>query len=268
MRKEMLRLALLAGFGLGFGQMATANAANGVHISFVDDAGQPASQLYVSGHKVRVESGNTQEGGILYDAATHRMTILMPEKHAYLVLDKQSAAELGARVQDAQKQMQEQMANMPPQQRIMMEQVLAQNGVTGSQIRTEVKDLGSSETVAGHRCHDMQIMRGGKPGLSMCVTPLGALGIPADAVTTLNTMRDDMRHLLAGLGPMAETYSTLQNVDGFAIKREVPRREGFKLTTVTEMLKAIKLGNPPASLFAIPAGYTQTSVDKMMQDGG
>ncbi|HEX5340478.1 MAG TPA: DUF4412 domain-containing protein [Gammaproteobacteria bacterium] len=263
-------LVTLAGYSTMPGHAIAAapmNAGVGVHISFVDQAGKAASQLYVLHGKVRIESGDAQGSGAIYDASSHSMTVLIPERHAYMVLDQQSAAEMGATIQDAQKQMQTQLANLTPQQRAMVEQMMAKTSMAGGAAKPEVKDLGSSETVAGHRCRDIQIVTAGKPGLRMCVAPLSELGLPAGDMATLKTMRSDMTRLMAGLGPMAQTYSTMANVRGFAIKREVPHREGFKLVTGTEILQSASTGNPPASLFEIPAGYKQTSMKEMMQGG-
>ncbi|MGH8372163.1 MAG: DUF4412 domain-containing protein [Gammaproteobacteria bacterium] len=247
---------------------APVNTGTGVHISFVDEQGNPASQLYVLGNKVRVESSAMRGGGAIYDAHSHSMTILIPERHAYMVLDQKSAAAMGAQLQDAQKQLQSRLSSLPPDQRAMVEKMLTQHGNTDGKTQTTVKQLGSSETIAGHRCQDMQLISNGKPGPTMCVAPLASLGIPAGDIDTLDAMRVDMMHMMSHMGPMTQAYSTMQNVDGFAIKREVPHREGFKLVLGTETLKSISTGNPAASLFEIPADYKETSMQQMMQGKG
>ena len=243
-------------------------AGNGVRFSFVDEKGNPASQFYVTGQKVRMESCDTEGGGAIYDAATHTLTVLMPKRHAYMVLNQQSAKQMGAQMQDAQKQMQAQMANLPPDQRAMAEQMMAQRGLSGGPAKIEVKDLGSTATVAGYPCRDMQTVSNGVPGLKMCVAALDSLSIPSSDIATLNTMRTDMTHMMANLGPMAQAYSTVQTIQGFAIRREVPRREGYTMVTGTETLKSITRGNPPADLFEIPTGYQKTNMQQMMKAGG
>ncbi|HET7650316.1 MAG TPA: DUF4412 domain-containing protein [Gammaproteobacteria bacterium] len=266
--KASVPAMLLAGSGLIAGpvtvQAATPGA--GVHISFVDVQGNRASQLYVLGDKVRLESGASQDGGAIYDAATHTMTILMPDRQAYMVLNQQSAAEMGAQMADAEKQIEARLANLPPEQREMMKKMMAQHGVAGGgHTEMTIKDLGTSETVAGHHCKDVQIVTNNTPGLKMCVASMSSLGIPSNDVATLEAMRTDMMHLMSSMGPMAQTYSTLESVQGFAIKRDVPRRDGFALVTSTEMLKSISKGNPASSLFEIPAGYRKTSLREMMK---
>lgn len=259
----------LAGVGLIATPAAVQAATHGtgVHISFVDDQGNPGSQLYVLGGKVRLESGASQDGGAIYDAATHSMTILMPDRQAYMVLNQQSAAEMGAQMADAEKKIEARLANLPPEQREMMKKMMTQQGIAGSHMQMTVKDLGTSETVDGHHCKDVQLMSGNTPGVKMCVAPMSSLGIPAGDVATLESMRTDMTHLMSSMGPMAQSYSTLESVQGFAIKRDVPHRDGFTLVTRTEMLKSISKGDAAASLFEIPAGYRKTSLHEMMQGG-
>lgn len=247
---------------------AAMTAGNGIRLSFVDEKGSPASQFYVMGHKVRMESCDAQAGGAIYDAAAHTLTVLMPKRHAYMVLDQQSAAQMGIQMQDLQKQMQAQMANLPPDQRAAMEQMMAQRGLGNGQSKIEARDLGSTATVAGYPCRNMQIVTNGVPGLKMCVAALSSLSIPSADITTLNAMRTDMTHMMASLGPMAQAYSTLQTTQGFAIRREVPRREGYTMVTGTETLKSITRGDPPADLFEIPAGYKKTDMQQMMKAGG
>lgn len=249
-------------------QAAAPNSSAGVHIAFVDQSGNPASQIYVLGSKVRMESGAAQDGGAIYDAATHTVTVLMPGRQAYMVLDKRSAAEMGAQMQEAEQKLKGRMANLPPEQRAMMEKMMAQGGAMSGQTQITVKDLGSSETVAGHQCKDMQIVTNGTAGLKMCVAPMSSLNIPVGDIATLNAMRGDMVQIMSGMGPMGQAYSTLENVDGFAIKREVPRREGFTLVTGTETLKSINRETPAAVLFEIPPGYHETSMKQMMHGGG
>jgi len=244
---------------------AASQAPNGVHIDFVDENDKPATQMYVSGDTVRIESGNAQGNGVIYNAATHTMTLLMPLRKSYMLLDRKSAAQVGSALAAAQKQMQAELAKLPQAQRTMMEKMMSQNGMGGGHPRIEIRNLKTMETVAGHRCHDQQVVTNGVPNLKMCVAPTSSLNIPAADLSTLKNMREDMVHIMSSMGPMASAYSTMETQHGFAIKRDVPRRKGLKLVTGTETLKSITRVKPPASLFEIPAGYKRTSFQQMMQ---
>ncbi|HEV2111628.1 MAG TPA: hypothetical protein VGT99_09770, partial [Gammaproteobacteria bacterium] len=165
------------------------------HISYVDDAGQPGTQMYVKGGKVRIEGGKDHSIAI-YDVASNRMTVLMPEQNKYLVFDEQTAQQMGAEasaaqqqmqaamkahqaeLDQAQQQMQAAMAQMTPEQRAQAQQMLAAQGSqpgspaalqTGAP-KVERQDLGTTETVAGHGCRDVQMVINGRPGSTLCVS--------------------------------------------------------------------------------------------------
>lgn len=244
---------------------AASHGTAGVHIDFVNNEGKPATQMYVYGDRIRIESGNSRGNGVIYNAAAHTMTLLMPIRKSYMVLDRKSAAQLGDRLAVAQQQMQAEMAKLPKAQRAMMEKMMSKSGAGSSHPKIEIKDLKTTETIDGYRCHDQQVITDGVPNLKMCVAPVNSLHLPAAALATLKSMRQDMANIMSNLGPMAQAYSTMGSPHGFAIKREVPHHEGFKLVTRTETLKSISDVTPPASLFRVPADYTRTSMQQMMQ---
>src|SRR5882724_7199944 len=95
-------------WGLGLSLAATIlPALADTHITYVDDQGKIASQIYVKGGKVRVEGGDSSGQGIgLYDVATNTMTVLMPAQKRYLVFNSASAAQIGANANAAQQQAQ------------------------------------------------------------------------------------------------------------------------------------------------------------------
>ena len=267
------------------------------HIAFVDDAGQPATQLYVKGGKVRIESGSQERAISIYDIASNSMTVLMPDQNKYLVFDQKTADAMGAQVQAAEQemqaagaqavtaahqgeidqtnqQMQAAMAQMTPEQRAQMQQVLAAQNAQAKNppaapqadgLHTEMHDLGSRETIAGHSCRDVQIIINGRPSSTACVmdSPAG-LGIPAADLKTLERMRENMQKMMAHMGPMAQGMSSAYT-KGFALKTTHQTMQGFKRVTVSDTFKSVSSTGLEGSLFEIPAGYTQTTMAEMMQ---
>jgi len=255
------------------------------HISYVDSDGRAAAQIFVKDGKVRIEGGR---GIALYDMASNSFTMLMPERKQYLVMNEQSLAQMGAsmsatqhqaqaaiaahqgQMDQANQQMQAAMANMTPEQKAMMQQAMGTHGTpampaassNGPQV--EMKDLGSSETVAGHKCEDMQMMVMGQPGATLCLFsgPLSALDIPAADVKTLGAMRDGMLKIQSQMGPMAQGMASMMG-KGFSLKTTHPGYGGTP--PVTSIFKGVSTAGLDASLFAVPAGYTQTTVQEMMQ---
>lgn len=263
------------------------------HITFVNDSGQPSSQLYVKDGKVRMEfSDGTHHGFALYDAAANSMTLFMPERKEYLVYNEQSAGQIGAQANAAQQQMQAEMAQhqgemdqanaqmqaamakMTPEQRAMMQKMMPQQGagpmaaMHGGGAQMEMKELGTTETIAGHVCRDMQMVMNGRPMSTFCVMDSPAsLGIPSADLKTLEVMRDGMHKLAEKMGPMAQNMSSMMS-KGFAIKTTHQTFQNMKMVTVTDTLKSVDTGRLSATLFSSPAGYTETTMQQMMQEHG
>ena len=264
------------------------------HITFVNDSGQPSNQMYVKDGKVRMDfSDGNHHGFALYDLANNRMTMYMPEQKKYMVFDEQSAGQMGTAAAGAQQQMQAAnarmaahqgemdkanaqmqaaMAKMSPQQQAMMQKMMAAHGggpmgaMQPGAMQMEMKELGTSETVAGHSCRDVQIVMGGRPLNTLCVIDSpAALGIPSADLKTLEAMHAGMQKLAAKMGPMGQGMAGMMS-KGFAIKTSHQSFDPktFKQTTVTDTLKSVDTGSLSGSLFDAPGGYTQMDMSQMM----
>lgn len=282
----MLKQTVAAALSLALGATALPALAD-THITYVDDQGKVATQIFVKGGKVRMESGDSAGRGVaLYDVATNTMTVLMPSEKKYLVYDSTSAAQLGAQADAAQaklaqhqaemaqanQQMETAMANMTPEQKAMMQQALAQRpGATPSAadggIQTETKELGTSETVAGHSCKDVQLVVNGKPSATLCVigSP-SSLGIPSGDLKTLQAMRDGMQKLVSKMGPMGQGMAAIMG-SGFSLKSTHQSYRNFQPVSETDSFKSVSSASLETSMFQIPSGYTQTTMQELMQGG-
>jgi len=294
----MLKYIVATGLGLTLGAAALPALAD-THITFVDDQGKVSSQIYVKGGKVRME-GNGGNSISLYDAAGNTATVLLPGEKKYLKLDDQSAVQVGAQSDQAQqriqaanaqaqaamaqhqqemdqanKQMEAATANLTPEQKAMLQQMnqshLPQNnpaGPAGGGMQVSIKELGTSETVAGHACKDVQVLVNGQVNATQCVVADPAsLGIPAADLKTLQAMRDGMQKLMSHMGPMGQGMAAALG-RGFSIKTTKQSYRNLAPVTETDTLKSISTSGVDAGLFSIPAGYSQTSMQEMMQGGG
>jgi hypothetical protein len=293
----MLKKIVAMGLGLTLGVAALPALAD-THITFVDENGKVSSQIYVKGGKVRME-GDGGNHVSLYDAASNTATVLLPGEKKYLKLDNQSAAEVGAQsdaaqqriqaanaqaqaamaahqqeIDQANQQMQAATANLTPEQKAMLQQMnqshLPQNNpaAAGGGMQVSFKELGTSETVAGHGCKDVQVLVNGQLSSTQCVVESPAsLGIPAADLKTLQAMRDGMQKLMSHMGAMGQGMAAALG-HGFSIKTVKQSYRNLAPVTETDTLKSISTGGVDAGLFSIPEGYTQTSMQDMMQGGG
>jgi hypothetical protein len=75
-----------------------------------------------------------------------------------------------------------------------------------------------------------------------------------------------MQKLMSRMGPMGQGMAATLT-SGFAIKTTRQQYRNLNLETETDTLKSVSTGSVDAGLFNIPAGYTQTTMQEMMQSG-
>jgi hypothetical protein len=258
-----LTLATLTTFSL------TLPAFADTHVSYVDERGKPATQLYVKDGKVRLETGGD---AMLYDAAAGSFTMIDGADRSYIVMDPETMARMAAQAGQMQQQMagqmaamQEQMASMPPEQRAMMEQMMANMGggspmAAGTPPEVEMREMGSTQKIAGFRCKDVRMLVGGRPMARMCVSELDALGIPDGDRAALNAMHEGIQSM-AAMGPGAPSVPDVMP-QGLALKYE-PEGPAARDGGGPETLKGVSRSGLDADLFAVPAGYTRQEIPDM-----
>lgn len=148
---------------------------------------------------------------------------------------------------DAMKgQMQEQLKNLPPEQREMVEKMYGMSG-GGKKEPVSIATTGKTKSIIGYQATEYVARQGGKDMMKMYVTK---------GIGEFDRMRKDWEQFnkrLLSMGPgfaegMAEAYTKVQ---GFPMEMEIMGAT----TTVTKLEKK----STPASEFDVPAGYTRTA---------
>lgn len=117
------------------------------------------------------------------------------------------------------------------------------------------QDLGTTETIAGQRCRDVELRAGRRDlGLYCIVDSAVSLGIPDTDLKTLEATRAGAHRLSALMGPSGRgdlSYATL----GFFLKSTHLMERNGLLYLGTETLHNVNAAAVDASLFTPPAGY-------------
>jgi hypothetical protein len=256
---------------------ATARA--DTHIVYADTAGKPGSRLFVKDGKVRLEPG---DGGpvVLFESAGGRFTTIDTAARTYTVIDRATmdrigmkvrevqmeAAKRSGRLTDAQKRVVDAMAQMTPEQRALLEQMMGGLPGLARAPVMEYSDLGTTRTIAGYPCKDVAVLASRIRVAHLCVADLDALSVAPQDRSALQAMHEGIQHMMKAMGPSAPPVPDLIP-DGLALLIEpgspdVPRaREGEILREVTR--EAVADG-----LFEVPAGFTKTEVPEPESAGG
>jgi hypothetical protein len=258
------------------------------HVAYVDAAGQPGMQLYVKDGKVRMEMGTPGNPIGIFDTVNNVLIVIKPDTKTYYLFDQQTAAHLGKQFQDAQAQLDKATKKVENASEKLADKLttVAQHGFlqtlvahalidyavklmipSGFAMTVELKQLGTTETVAGYSCTDEQVIINGNPGETRCVVAdTSKLPIPAADIQTLQTMSDDFRVILLAIEPMAHGISNTM-ATGLPIRDQKMTYDQAtrKLGSRVDTLQAITTTTLSAELFAAPKDYTQTSLEDIGQ---
>jgi hypothetical protein len=222
------------------------------------------NKIYFDGGRMRSNDADG-EGAIFKNKTIYALD---PEKKTYTMVDKATVDRMGGQLADARKKMEAQMANMPPEQRAMMEQMMKQmgGGAPGGKLpKRDVKSTGRSESVAGFKCTIWEVTVDGQKDQELCATPASAIPGGTEVLAVMREIGEMMQGLSEGLGPMArrtanEEWKDVAKIGGVPIlTRDF---EAGKPSSETR-LAVIRKESVPASMFEVPAGYKERKMPKM-----
>lgn len=250
--------------------LATTSANAGVYIETADrEAGAKQAttvqRIWVEGGAARFE--NEGDVSILKG---EKLYVLQPKERSYLVIDEAAVKAMGERMGGAMAQMQAQMANLPPEQRAMMERMLGGNmpGAAPAPVKIDVVDTGRTESVDGRTCRTWTLKRNGVAEEQHCIVAFASMPGKED----LRAVFARMGKLFDGLadalpqGPVAfdQEFAAYEKMNGFPLlTRELAKG---KPTGAETRVVAWRAESVPAAQFAIPAGYKQRDLAAELGD--
>lgn len=226
------------------------------------------TMTYIKGNMVRMDTG-ISGAYMLYDNAAHTMTIVNPAEHSYTVMDEAALQAMGSQVAKARQRMQAMLAEMPPEQRRQMEQIIGNQlgAIMGMdeepQSEPEVRRTGEAKTVNGFSCQVYTVS--GPDGGSYCMASIEELGIPESDYQTFRDMTAftaSMAKQVAGavgVESAAGQVRAMMEIDGIPIMSHTPIANGHGKSVLT----SVSTRTLDASLFTLPKGYTQQQIPSM-----
>jgi hypothetical protein len=235
----------------------------------------PRDALYVQQGRARMEHANGKHLTIFRDDA---MIEIDDATKTYRVIDKAAMAKIAGQMNDAVAKMQERMANMPPEQRAMMEKMMKDMGNKSAGVGPSPKthvidaiDTGSSGSANGKSCRLWNKTRDGVPEQQMCVLPASAFPGADEIITFMKSMgefgaqfRDAMKAQGGAANSMASGTSDMMSqelgvmakINGFPAATRGINHDGTLAPTETVLTKW-QQRDIPAAQFEIPAGYAR-----------
>jgi hypothetical protein len=213
-----------------------------------NDGNTPSmTRFEVGGHQMRMDAGKVS---MLIDADSGKMIVLMHDKKGWMDLAK--VAEMASA---AMAQANAALANLPPEQRAMVEQRMhGAMGGAGAKADVQVTPTGASDKVGQWPCQVYSTSVNGRHVEDSCLADTAAAGISAADRATVHKAFDQLRTMSEKMSAGMFKSPVSQLPDGkFPVKITHYGDSGTQVST----LSAISDGGVSASEFAIPAGYTE-----------
>lgn len=233
-----------------------------------DKDGKPWSVVYIAGGKIRTENlRGTDPNYMLWQEGAQQMTVVLPAKKTYMVMDQAQVQAQMAQVNEQMKQMEAQLAAMPPEQREMMKKMMPNMGTGKPLMDMKVTKTGKSDNKGGYACQLVDITITGVPmagpmGQEHCVVTGANLGIAEQDIKTVKAMADFAKSMMKDMGQVVGGMPDVFEMGGWPVWTK-DKRTGDAWT-----LKTIDKGGVSAALFAVPAGYKKQEMPTMGKPPG
>ena len=219
--------------------------------------------LYVDAGKLRVEGDNPESGKylVIFDQAKQVAWMADLAKGTYMEFTAAQVQGMANQMQDAMKQMEEQMANLPPAQRAMMEQMM--QGRMGNAVApaVSVQQKATGETVGQFVCTRYAVLTDGQLTQEVCAAPADQLQLDPSAFETFKALAAFYEPLTRQVprGNWAAPNGMSQ-IPGFPV--QTVRYEGQQPSSEWRLVK-IENRSLDAALFTLPAGLKKTEMPAM-----
>lgn len=258
----MKRLVLIAAL------LAVPALADVTVTSVNDKDGQPWSVTYIAGGKIRTENlRGSDPSYMLWQVGSQQMTVVMPKRKTYMIMDKAVIAAQMAQVNEQMKQMEAQLASLPPEMRDMMKKNMPNMGTGKPLIEMKVTKTGKGGNKGGYACQMVDIAITGMPmagemGQEHCVVAGDKLGLSGADLNTVKAMADFAKSMTKDLGQVVGGMPDIFEMGGWPVwTREKKTGESWTLKTVNK-------GAVAGTVFAIPAGFKEEKMPTASDMGG
>lgn len=174
------------------------------------------SKVLVKGDRVLFGDADTN---IIYPGSGTSLTVVEHSKQRYMIIDEEFADSVSSQVDAAMAQMQAQLAQLPPEQRAMMEQMMKDRmpAMQGEKSVQEFRRTGRSIEIAGFECDEGELLKNGKREFTMCISSPKEIGMPAADYRALGAAFKAMADLVGKFSPGTSEMFNLELIGGVPI---------------------------------------------------
>ncbi|HSR51310.1 MAG TPA: DUF4412 domain-containing protein [Acidobacteriota bacterium] len=193
-----------------------------------------------------------------------RVVFVNHDERSYMEMDEETMREVGAKLSEAQRMLDQQLKNLPEAQRKQMEKMMKDRmgAMMGDVMEPPRVERAGSGSAAGYDCTRYDVLRKDEKIVELCAAPSSALEGGQELVESFHSMTAFMEDFLQSIpqaSEMAQGYlGAFSEIDGFPVMSR--RFQNGRAVEETE-IKSIESSSLGGDVFAIPSGYKK---QKMM----
>ncbi len=226
-------------------------------------------QMYLAGNKIKMDmppdtGGTDLNTSMVYNGDTEQVMILDHDRQVYTIIDKSSMEAVSEQLNSAMQEMEKQLAQMPEEQRQMMQKFMKDQMPTDQpEINRpvfKVQKTDRQEKVGDHSCLCYEVLVDGIKSSETWVASWKDAKVDKEAFDVFHQMAEFYRGLLESVpaaGQQAadqDFFGGIDQVDGFPIM--IREFEGSVVSGET-IFKDIKRQQVAPGTFEAPAGYNK-----------
>jgi hypothetical protein len=271
---------IIAAISIAFITAAT-SLADGIEAEFemknLEKGEAPLIQKFrIAGDRIAMQTGSGgTTGNVIFRGDKSLVWIVDNQNRQYIEMTRETMEKIGRTMSSVMDQVKARMASMPPEQRAMMEKMMADqmgqaSGGSGGALDAvpplSFKKTGIQKTINGYSCEKYDVFRGQEKLRELWITEWKNMKDFSEAMTAFNSMGKFFSTMMESLkdNPFVKTmdtpYSHTAELNGFPVmSTEVKNGVPVMVTT----LKKVTRMALPESDFVPPADYkANTSIFK------
>ena len=229
--------------------------------------------IYAQGEMARVDPHSAVGGeNISVVFRDETLWIVDHDKRTCQKIDKKGMEQLSAELGGAMKQMEAELAKLPPEQRAMMEKMMKGKNPAGMGKEAPPRriEAGAAEQVGEYSCTVKTLFSGDEKVWEVCAAEESAAGAAAEAMGAFRAMSrftEELRDILQQ-GPLSEMmempFQDVNELGGFPVRSRTFANGQVVSETTLRSVTRQDLGD---DVFSIPKGYKVKNLADEMKRG-
>lgn len=215
--------------------------------------------IHLESDKARIDMGQNPTSYMVYRGDKNAFWMIDTQKKTYMVMTEKDLEAMRAKMDATMAKLREQMKSLPPERQKMMEELMAKMAPGGAQApKTTYRKLGDGGKVEGWATEKYEGRRDSAKVAEMWTAAPKSIGIQEADVKVLKDMAKFFQKFASG---MPDFIGNKDNgLEGVPVK-SIGYKDG-KPHWESD-LKSVKKEDFAASLFEVPAGFTEKKMEKM-----